>query len=442
MKNIFRILSVALLPLLALVLGWELGVNYELKQLVAERQKLNELLVPSTSSGQVVKGDPEKEVDLSLIWSVWRLLDRHYIAPRDLKINALVYGAVGGLVQAVGDPYTVFMTPQDSKTFQDALSGTLEGIGAQLDVREGKIVVVAPLKGSPAEKAGLLTHDIIFRVDDLAVEGMRLEDVVAKIRGQKGTSVRLTVLREGKRDPVTITVVRESIHIPSVESKVIKTQSGSIGYVVLNQFGDASIAEIKKAFAGFPVKELKGVVLDLRFNGGGYLDGAEELVSMFVKEGKVVSVVRRDSPSEEHTVRGTPILPDTPMAVLINGGSASASEITAGALQDLRRAKIIGTKSFGKGTVQEVIDLPGGSSLRVTTAKWITPAGHDIAKKGITPDIIVDRTAEEYRAGKDPQLAAALEWLLDHEDVTAGQPPLTGSELRPAGKKTATGSVK
>ncbi len=434
--KILRSAAIVILPLCALVLGWQLGKSYEANQFLAERQQISELFSMSSGSGQIVKGDPEKDIDISLLWGVWRLLNRHYIAPDDLKSNTLVFGAVKGLVEAVGDPYTVFMTPKDSKSFQDALSGTLEGIGAQLDAHDGAVVIVAPLKGSPAEKAGLLPHDTIVAVDGKDVQGMRLEDVVAKIRGPKGTSVTLSIVREGKQAPFTVTVVRDNIHVPSVESKVIKTQTGSIGYVALNQFGDESVVELKKAIAALPT-DIKGLVLDLRFNGGGYLEGAVDLVSMFLKVGKVVSVVHRDGPPEEHLVNGAVILPDLPLVILINGGSASASEITAGALQDQKRATIIGTQSFGKGTVQEIIELPGGSSLKVTIAKWMTPGGHDLGKKGVTPDIVVDRTVEEFKAGKDPQLDAAEAWLLSHRDVTAGKKTGSGTV-----KKTETGSIK
>ncbi|OGJ60499.1 hypothetical protein A3A67_02680 [Candidatus Peribacteria bacterium RIFCSPLOWO2_01_FULL_51_18] len=410
--NFFRRFSIVLLLGLMLVLGFELGATYELKQLEFERQRLNDLFTPASGSGQTVKTDPEKEVDLTLLWSVWRILNRYYIHPEDLKTNSMVFGAVTGLTQAIGDPYTVFMTPKDSKTFQDALDGTLEGIGAQLDEKDGKITVVAPLKGSPAERAGLNARDTIIAVDGVEIEGLRLEEVVGKIRGPKGTKVKITVLREGKKAPVTVEVTRDSIQVPSVESKVIKSQSGSIGQIILNQFGTESMLEIRKALKDLQSAGLRGIVLDLRFNGGGYLDGAEELASMFLKEGKVVSVVRREGLPEEHMVSGDVVLPEMPLVVLINGGSASASEITAGALQDYKRAKIIGTKSYGKGTVQEVIELPGGSSLRVTTAKWLTPGGQDIAKKGIMPDIVVDRTEADFKAGKDPQLDAAQAWLL------------------------------
>jgi carboxyl-terminal processing protease len=376
------------------------------------------MLSNGTGSGQTVKSDPEKEVNITLLWSVWRQLESHYIAPDKLKIQPMVYGAIAGMVDAVGDPYTVFMTPSEKHDFDDALSGTLEGIGAQLDMENGKVTVVAPLKSSPAEKAGLKPKDIIEKVDGMAVSGMTLDDVVSRIRGKKGTSVVLTVLHDGQTKSVDISVMRDAIHIPSVESSVVKNKNGQqIAVLTLNQFGDDSVLEMRKAITALP-KDIKGVVLDLRYNGGGYLEGAVDIVSMFIKSGLVVTVQHRDPPLEQHSVTGNALLPDVPLAVLINGGSASASEITAGALQDLNRATIVGTQSYGKGTVQELLNLQGGASLRVTVAKWLTPAGHDLGKKGVTPDIVIDRTVEDYKNGKDPQLDAAVTWLTEHKDVT------------------------
>lgn len=414
--KILRTFTLGILPIIALALGFQLGSSYEWQRLEAERTEVEQLFTLS-GSGQTVQGDPEEQVDIALLWSVWRLLQRHYIDPQDLETDTMVFGAVGGLVSALGDPYTAFMTPPDTKDFADALSGTLEGIGAQLDLQNGEVIVVAPLKGSPAERAGLLPKDVIIAVDGEDIQGLQLDAVVMKIRGPKGSNVTLTVLREGAPEPLTLTVTRDSIHIPSVESRIEKTASGSIGIIALNQFGDDSMAEVQAAIRTFP-SGLKGVVLDLRFNGGGYLEGAAELVSMFLASGEVVTVERRDASPEKHLVSGRTLLPDLPMVVLINGGSASASEITAGALQDHRRAIIIGMQSFGKGTVQEIIDLPGGSALRVTTAKWLTPGGQDLSEKGITPDIIVDRTLEQYRAGEDPQMHAAFERLTDKQDIT------------------------
>lgn len=427
LMRILRTFALVLLPLIALALGWQLGATYQLKNFQSEEERISSLFTVGSGSGHIVQSDPEKEVDLSLLWSVWRLLSRHYVSPEKLETRTMVYGAVSGLVSAIGDPYTLFMTPQDMKVFENALSGTLEGIGAQLDLKEGKVTVVAPLKGSPAEKAGLRTHDIIVSVDGKSLEGLGLEGVVSLIRGPKGTTVMLSVLREPSPVPVLLTVTRDAIHIPSVESKILVTSSGSLGYVALNQFGDDSVAELKKAILEFPEKDLKGVVLDLRFNGGGYLEGATDIVSMFLKSGTVVTVARRDTVPEVYRVNGSPILPDIPLVVLINGGSASASEITAGALQDSKRATIIGTQSFGKGTVQEIIELPGGSSLRVTTAHWLTPSGHDLGKKGVMPDIVVDRTVEQYEQAYDPQLLAAEAWLTVHRDVTVGRKTSTGS---------------
>ena len=420
MTRSLRIFSAVLLPLIMLALGWQLGMRAEQQRLSAEHDRIAELFSGATGSGKTVASDPEKEVDITLMWSVWRLLSKNYIEPDQLKVNTMVFGAVGGMVDAVGDPYTVFMTPSDSKQFQDALSGTLEGIGAQLEMQNGQVIVVAPLKGSPAEKAGMLPRDIILSVDGVEVSGMQLDEVVAKIRGKKGTNVTLTILHDKARQSTTVTLTRDAIHVPSVESRVIKSASGSVAYVSLNQFGTDSIAELRKALTELPLADAKGLVLDLRFNGGGYLEGAVDLVSMFVGDGKVVSVERRGGLTEEHFVKGGVLVPGKlPVAVIINGGSASASEIVAGALQDHKRAKIVGVQSFGKGTVQEIVDLPGGSSLRVTTARWLTPSGTDIGKKGITPELHVDRTLEQYQAGKDPQLDVAVEWVTDKQDITA-----------------------
>jgi carboxyl-terminal processing protease len=419
-----RLTALVLLPCMTLALGWQLGASYESRQLARERDQLSEAMSLSTGSGHTVRQDPEKEVDLSLLWSVWRLLDARYVDPAKLDTRSMVFGAVGGLVDAVGDPYTLFMTPKDTKSFTDALSGTLEGIGAQLDLQSGHVIVVAPIKGSPAEEAGLRSRDEIISVDGKSVVGLSLEETVGMIRGPQGATVTLSILRGGSHTPLVLQVKRAAIHIPSVESRVLKTQTGSLGYVALNQFGDDSVNEIRKALGAFP-KDIRGVILDLRFNGGGYLDGAVDLVSLFVKSGDVVTVRQRDEAPETHRVTGSPLLPDMPLVVLINGGSASASEITAGALQDLKRATIVGTQSFGKGTVQEIIELLGGSSLRVTVAHWLTPSGHDLGKKGITPDIVIDRTVEQAQHEYDPQLLAAEAWLTAKKQIVS--PTASGS---------------
>lgn len=410
-----KIWTVIALPLLTLLIGWQLGVRYTSQQ--------NALFnaFHESGSGQTVISNPEKEVDISLIWSVWNVLQQRYIDPSKLQIRPMVYGAVSGLVEAIGDPYTVFMTPKDAKAFSDLMEGNLEGIGAQLEEKNGYVVIVAPLKSSPAEKAGLLPNDVIVKVDGKDVTGDRLDDIVSRVRGKQGTKVTLGILREKETKILSITIIRDAIHVPSVETKTVTSQTGSVAYIALNQFGDASTSELTKALRDVDQKKVKGLVLDLRFNGGGLLEGAVELVSMFLKEGKVVTVEQRGERPEEHFVSGNAIAANLPLVVLINSGSASASEITAGALQDLHRAKIVGTQSYGKGTVQQLVDLPGGSTLRMTIARWLTPSGHDLSKKGVTPDIVIDRTVEEAKAKKDPQLDVAVAWLVSGKDITGGK---------------------
>jgi len=315
-------------------------------------------------------------------------------------------------VNAAGDPYSVFMPPQENQDFRDTLNGHLEGIGAELTLRDELVVVVAPLRGSPAEAAGLLPEDIILSVDGEDISGKPLNEVVDRIRGPKGSDVTLSVVHANQTVPVDIVITRDDIKVPSTESKVLESESGDkVGYIIINRFGEDTTHEVQAEIDSLMSQDLQSMILDVRFNGGGYLDRAVELCSIFMSQGKVVSVVRREGDPTVHYVTGRPSLPDLPLVVLINEGSASASEILAGALQDSERATIIGKKSFGKGTVQEVFDLPGGTSLRVTTAKWLTPSGKDLSQDGVHPDIEVERTVEDAQANKDPQLEKAVEVL-------------------------------
>jgi carboxyl-terminal processing protease len=399
------------LPAFALLLGVQVGMRLERQSV----RMVPQTQIPVVASGVTVT-QPRKQANIDLMWSVWDTLLTRYLTPQDLDANAMVLGAVQGMVDAVGDPYTVFMSPQENTDFRQALQGSLQGIGAELMLRDQSVVIVAPIKGSPAQKAGLLPEDIIYQVNGEDVTGLTLQDVVTKVRGPKGTSVKIEIIRDGK--PMSFEIVRDDIRVPSTEYEVKETPKGKIGYLGINQFGDFTPAEAAEAVRELQTKDIKGIVLDLRFNGGGYLEGADDLTSLFLNQGTVVSVVRRGTEPERHYVTGKALMPDLPMVVLINQGSASASEIVAGALQDYKRATLIGMKSFGKGTVQEVIDFPGGSSLRVTIAKWLTPNGRDIGKEGIHPDIVVDRASEEFNTEKDPQLQAALEFLTEGRVVT------------------------
>ncbi len=397
---------------LTLIVGWQLGAGAEQQRLIKSGWSSSNLPedVPLDGSGSVTLA-PEREADIRQMWRVWHLLLEHYIDPDQLQTDKLVQGAAAGLVRAVGDPYTVLMDPVENDEFRDSLSGTLEGIGAELVQKEEAIVVVAPIKGSPAQRAGLMPDDIIITVNGESTEGLNLNETVSRIRGPKGTTVTLEIARQKEVSLITMNIVRDEIHVPSVESKYIPVAGGEVGYVSLNQFGDSSINELRQELDAFSKKPLKGIILDLRYNGGGYLEGAIELVSLFQKDGKIVSVQHRKGEPQHHFVNGNPAYPTVPLAILVNEGTASASEITAGALQDHGRAVIIGKTTFGKGTVQEVIDLPDGSSLRVTVAKWLTPSGKDLGKEGVHPDIDVERTADDVKANKDPQLDKAVEWI-------------------------------
>ncbi|MBI2524060.1 S41 family peptidase [Candidatus Peregrinibacteria bacterium] len=406
MSRTLKILVFVALPALSLLLGVQLGWR---SREALSNGKGPPLIHRTESGGYLTLEDPERDVNIDLLWNVWRLLLSRYIAPEQLQPRTMLIGAIRGLVDAIGDPYTTFLTPEENQEFRDALQGALEGIGAELMIQEGNIVVVAPLRDSPAERAGLLPGDFITAVDGEDTEKESLSDVVRRIRGPKGSKVSLSILRKGAA--LTISIKREDIHVPSVEEELKNTEKGPIAYIAINQFGDGTVKEVTASIASAKKSGVRGLILDVRFNGGGYLDGAVALASLFLQQGKVVSVKGRGDSLSHHYVTGRPALPDLPIVILVNQGSASAAEILAGALQDHKRATVIGTKSFGKGTVQEVIDLPEGSGLRLTTAHWLLPSGRNLAHEGIAPDIVIDRSPEDIDAKRDPQLDAALQWF-------------------------------
>lgn len=405
MPSLRRIIGIVSLPILTLLIGWQIGLS-------AGSGNGGALALPA-GTGAVV-GDPQQEVSMDLLWDVWRILQSTYIEPSALQAQPMMLGAVRGMVTGVGDPYTAFMGPEENQEFRDSLSGHLQGIGAELSLEGTSVIVVAPLKGSPAESAGLLPKDEILAVDGTDITGKSLQEVVTVIRGPKGTAVELTVRRADTNDLLTLTITRDDITVPSTEYEEKTATGGSVGLLSINQFGDATVPEVRAILEDLQQSPPDALIIDLRFNGGGYLDGAIALSSMFLTGGTVVQVEGRED-TVTHNVSGAPIFPTIPMAVLVNQGSASASEIVAGALQDHKRAVIVGMQTFGKGSVQEVLDLPGGSSLRVTIARWKTPDGRVIEKAGITPDIVVDRTREDSEAGSDPQLEAAMRNVLDIE---------------------------
>lgn len=384
-----------------------------------------------SSYGQNIRNaqtPPEINVDFSQFWDVWRRVHRYHIDRDKIDNQKLVWGAIIGMVNAIGDPFTSFLPPKENTEFKQDLNGSFEGIGAQLGLKDNRIIVIAPIQGSPAEKQGILTGDYILKVNDEDTLNWSVNQAVAKIRGPKGSTVKLNILHENSDKPVDITIKRDTINVPSVESWVKKVQdikeiSGLTGtdiklpsgylvnYIHLSRFGDR-LAEDWQTALDVILKQgnvSHGVIFDLRNNPGGYLDGSVYIGSEFIKSGTVVTQENSDGSRQIYQVNREGQLTDVPIVVLINKGSASAAEIVAGALKDYKRAIIVGETSYGKGSVQTPQDLSGGAGLHITTGRWLTPNGNSISAKGIKPDIEVPNT--DYTATRDAQLKKAIEVL-------------------------------
>ena len=343
------------------------------------------------------------QLDLSSVQQTYNYLNDKY----DGKLNTqqLVEGASRGLVSAAGDPYTVYFDRKEAETFDNDLSGTFQGIGAELDKKDGKLIIVTPLKDSPAEKVDLKPLDVIARVNDEDTTEWSVDKAISKIRGKEGTTVKLTIVRGAEVKEVSI--VRDTISSPSVESEI----RGETGIITISRFGEDTTALARKAAYEFKEKGVKSVVLDLRGNGGGYLETAQEISSLWLKKDQVVVEEKRGKEViETHKASGDAILEGIPTVVLVNQGSASASEIVAGALQENGAAKLVGETTFGKGSVQTIVDLKNGAKLKVTIARWYTPKGTNISKHGIKPDVVV-KYAEGDTKENDTQLNKALELL-------------------------------
>jgi carboxyl-terminal processing protease len=349
-------------------------------------------------------GSQQNSVDFSLYWDVWNRVHRDYVGTVDDQ--ALFYSSVKGMVNGLGDPYTVFMDPTEAKRFDEDVTGEFSGIGIEIGIKDEVLTVIAPLDDTPAQKAGLKSGDIIAKIDGKDSSGMTINDAVSKIRGTKDTTVKLTILPKGVSEFKDLEIKRDTITIKSVKYEV---KNGNIGYVRITQFSQDTPNAVKSALNDLKSKNITGIILDLRSNPGGYLDGAQQIASQFISSGVVVSEQEKSGQKRDLYTTSDPIIPNLPMAVLVDGGSASASEIVAGAIQDRARAKLIGEKTFGKGSVQNVENLPGGAMLKVTIAKWLTPSGRQINGEGIKPDIEIKMTASEIVAGKDTQLDKAIE---------------------------------
>ncbi|MBI2024573.1 MAG: S41 family peptidase [Candidatus Harrisonbacteria bacterium] len=361
--------------------------------------------------------DPDIRADFGVFWQAWEKLISQHINGDEITEQNLVYGAVAGLADSFNDPHTVFFPPPDAKKFEEDVTGRFGGIGAEIGIRDDQLMVIAPLKESPAEKAGLLPKDFILKVDDESTDGLDINEAVKKIRGEIGTAVTLTILRVGWETTKDITIIRDEIRVPTADWDI----KDNLLHIRLYSFNENAPSQFQKALVEGLAKGVDGIVLDLRNNPGGFLEIAVDLAGLFLpKESLVVSEVFRDRPKTDFYARGNAALKDFPTVILVNGGSASASEILAGALRDVRGIKLIGEQTFGKGTVQTLEKLKDNSSLKITIAKWVTPAGHEIEKDGLTPDFEIKLTEEDITAGNDTQLSKAFE-VLKEEVVASNQ---------------------
>ncbi|KKT61734.1 MAG: Carboxy-terminal-processing protease [Candidatus Giovannonibacteria bacterium GW2011_GWB1_45_9b] len=404
-RKIYFILSALIVISASFALGAAFGYN--------QRPEIERVL------GVINKSEPIPDtIDFSPFWKVWRIVGEKYGLPEEIDRQKMVWGAINGLLSSLDDPYTVFFPPAEKELFESEIRGNFEGVGMEIALKDGVLTVIAPLKGTPAANAGIKAGDKILKIDDRETDKMSVEEAVSHIRGPKGSSVKLTVFSSGADKPRDLNVVRDTIQVPAVETET--NLSDGVFIIKINSFSERAAFEFQKALREFVLSKTNKLIIDVRGNPGGYLDSAVEIASWFLEIGKpVLREKYKDGKEDVLRSRGYNAFPSTPIVVLINEGSASASEILAGALRDNGKAKLVGKKTFGKGSVQEPIDIKDSSlavvgMLKITIARWLTPNGEDITKQGIKPDYEIDNaTPDEVKAKKDPQISKALEILKD-----------------------------
>jgi carboxyl-terminal processing protease len=370
---------------------------------------------------QILDQAKERKGDFSQFWIVWDKLSEQYVDKTMLDSDKLIRGAISGMVAAVGDPYTVYLPPTQNKESKEDLGGAFEGVGIQLGFKEKQLAVVAALPDTPSFKAGVKSGDLIIKIQDEAKKinkttaGMTLPEAVSIIRGTKGSKVTITIVREDSPEPKEYTLTRDTIVVKSVSLTYREKNGQQVPIIQLNRFGDRTQDEwneIINQLSGASNDQYPGIVLDLRNNPGGYLEGAVYLAGEFLPAGKlVVTQQYGDGSKVEHKVTRNGRFLKEKLVVLVNGGSASAAEILSGAIQDYKRAKVVGEKTFGKGSVQQPEDFPDGSGIHITVAKWLLPSGNWVDKNGINPDIVIEPEENPTDETRDIQLEKAIEVL-------------------------------
>jgi len=347
-------------------------------------------------------------VDFTVLWDVWNTLESKYID--ELDYEAMILGAAEGLVKSLGDPYTVFYKPAETVIFKEDIAGSFEGVGMEVTMRDGGLVVVTPLENTPAKQAGILPGDRIIKIEDTNTSDITIEEAVKMIRGEKGTVVNLSIMRDGWDSTEVFSITRASIMIPGMKLEGIE---GNIAVISIYQFTNnlndqfAQVATVLKSMGS------DKIILDLRNNPGGLLHEAQNIAGWFIKKGDIVTIEDKgDGETEEYLAKGNEMFLDYPVVILVNNGSASGAEILAAALRDNRDdVQLIGERTFGKGSVQEPVDIRGNCLLKITVASWLTPNGELISGDGLTPDVEIEMTEQDYKEGRDPQLEKAIELL-------------------------------
>ncbi len=395
-----RAFGAIVMAVLCVSLGYTLGERQSAQARVPEGEGhvISQGLVPE---------DVSDDADFRTFWDVWKLVKSEYV-DQPVSEKNLYYGSIAGMVASMNDPYSTYFTPEDAKSFNEQLSGSFFGIGAQLDIKDGEIVVVAALPGTPADHAGLRLNDAIVAIDGISTDGMSVDEAVTHIRGAKGTTVSLSILRDDAADAIIVPMVRDEITVDSVKYTM---KDNHVANIEISMFNEDTSSLFAKAAENAIQDGATSIVLDLRNNPGGLLDSSIDLAGYWIPKGGTAVIEDVRGNKKPFLTSGSGSLKDIPTVVLVNGGSASASEILAGALQDAKEATVVGEQTFGKGSVQEYHSLPDGGAIKITVARWLTPLGRSIDKEGITPDEIVPFTLDDAHAKRDPQFDAAINIL-------------------------------
>jgi carboxyl-terminal processing protease len=368
--------------------------------------------IPISTDGSL----PADIIDFSPLWKAWNVINEKFVpatTTATVTDEDKLYGTIQGLALSLGDPYTVFFPPEDAEIFASDIRGNFEGVGMEIGIRDKVLTVIAPLKGNPAERAGIMTGDKVLKIDGVSTDGMTIDKAVKLIRGEGGTKVSLTIFREGEDELLNIDIIRGTIQIPTIDTKL---RDDGVFVIKLHNFSAISTNLFRDALREFVISGTDKMILDLRGNPGGFLEAAIDMASWFLPTGKVVVTedFGENGSPRIHRSKGYNIFTDKlKMVILMNQGSASASEILAGALSQHGKAKLVGARSFGKGSVQELVDITPDTSLKVTVARWLTPNGSSISDGGLAPDIEVEFTKEDLEADRDPQFEKAVELLLN-----------------------------